>query len=186
MATVSDCANHLFISERRFREILDQGIVDRQPAGSYDLDVVREQYITHLREVAAGRSSSADGLDLTKERARLASEQADAQEMKNAASRGELLARGDVHAAVTEAFARVRAKLLALPSKIAPVAYGLPTIAEVRDKITDGVSEALSELSATRIAGVPASELAEGGAGRGSGLVGRVRAAAEPDGEPVG
>lgn len=158
MATVAEAADHLFLSERRFYELLDQGVVDRAGPGAYDLDVVREQYLEHIRGVAAGRTSGEDGLDLTAERARLAKEQADALEMKNARERGELLPRDDVHLSVTEAFTRVRAKLLALPSKLAPTVYGLNSIAEVRDKITNGVTEALAELSGTTVAGVSAPD----------------------------
>lgn len=158
MSTVADCANHLFLSERRFRELLDQGVIDRQPPSTYDEDLVREQYITHLREIAAGRSSKEGDLDLTEERARLAKEQADAQEMKNAVSRGELLARQDVTAAITASFARVRARLLAMPSKLAPSVIGVPTLAAIKKKISDAVKEALEELASTVVVGVPASD----------------------------
>lgn len=155
MATVAEAAEHLFLSERRFYELLDQGVVDRARPGAYDLDIVREQYLEHIRGVAAGRTSGPDGLDLTAERARVAKEQADQLEMKNARDRGELLPRDDVHLAVTDAFTRVRAKLLALPSKVAPTAFGLGTIAELKDAFTRAINEALAELSATVVARVP-------------------------------
>lgn len=157
MSTIAECANHLFLSERRFRELLDQGVVDRQPARGYDEDLVREQYISHLREVAAGRSSS-DGPDLTAERARLAKEQADAQEMKNAVSRGELLARADVTAAVTASFARVRARLLAMPSKLVPTILGITSPSELKEKFSDAINEALAELAGTVVVAVPEGE----------------------------
>jgi phage terminase Nu1 subunit (DNA packaging protein) len=156
MATVAEAAEHLFLSERRFYELLDQSVVTRMPASQYDLDIVREQYVEHLRGVAAGRTSGEDGLDLTAERARLAKEQADAQEMKNARERADLLPRDDVHLSVTESFTRVRAKLLSLPSKLAPMVFSLATLAEVRDVITKAINEALAELSSTTVAGVSA------------------------------
>jgi hypothetical protein len=187
MATIDETADHIFISSRRFHELLAQGVIDKQGRGEYELDVVREQYIEHLRSVAAGRGSADGAFDLTEERARLAKEQADAQEMKNAVARGELLPKLDVHVAVVEAFSRVRAKLLSLPSKVAPVIFGLGSIAEVREKVTDGISEALAELSGTRIAGVPASEFDQsGGDGGRAGLVDGADAAAEPKRKPVG
>lgn len=158
MATVAEAAAHLFLSERRFYELLDKGVVDRAGPGAYDLDVVREQYIANLQDVAAGRSAGGEGLDLTAERARVAKEQADQLEMKNAKERGELLPRDDVHMAVTESFTRVRAKLLALPSKVAPMAFGLGSIAELKDAITRAINEALAELSSTVVARVSASD----------------------------
>lgn len=162
MATVADCAAHLFLTERRFYELLGDGTIDRKPANGYDLDVVREQYIENLREVGAGRSSG-EGPDLTAERARLAKEQADAQEMKNAASRGELIARADVSAVVTASFARVRARLLALPSKIAPLVLGLTSLAEIKEKISDAINEALAELASTVVVAVFESDSEPGG-----------------------
>lgn len=47
-------------------------------------------YCDHLREVAAGRSSDADGVNLTTERALLAREQRDRIAMQNAVTRKEL------------------------------------------------------------------------------------------------
>jgi len=156
MATVAEAAGHIFLSERRLYELLDKGAIERADKGGYELERVRRQYIEHLRLEAAGRGSGEDGLSLERERARLASEQADAQEMKNAVTRGELLPRDDVHKAVTGAFARVRAKLLALPSKIAPRVVGQRSTAAVKEKISDAVNEALRELAGTQIAGTNA------------------------------
>ena len=109
-------------------------------------------YTAHLREIAAGRSNGEDDLDLVAERARLAKEQADAQEMKNAAMRGELLPRADVDAAVTGAFARVRARLISIPVKLAPVVMTVETPTEAQAAIRDAIYEALRELSDTSVA----------------------------------
>jgi phage terminase Nu1 subunit (DNA packaging protein) len=186
MSTIGEAADHLFITERRFYELLDQQIVSRMPAGQYDLNVVREQYLTHIRSVAAGRTAE-DGIGLSVERARVAKSQADAMEMKNARDRRELLPRTDVHLSVTEAFSRVRAKLLALPSKIAPTIFGLASIAEVRDIVTKAIHEALAELSSTTIAGIPVpAESGSGDAGGGTGLVGSVGTAPGPARKSVG
>lgn len=56
----------------------------------YSLKQLRVAYIRHLREIAAGRASTADkALDLAAERAALAREQRIGQAMKNAVARGE-------------------------------------------------------------------------------------------------
>ncbi len=91
---------------------------------------------------------------LAAERARLACAQADMQEMKNAALRGALLPRDEVTAAVQAAFARVRARLLAIPTRAAPRVVLLKGIAEVKALLTALVHEALQELSETKV--VPA------------------------------
>lgn len=157
MATVAEAAEHLFLSERRFYELLGEGVITRAGPGAYELELVREQYIEHLREAAAGRQAEPGALDLAGERARLASAQADGQEMRNAAARRELLPREDVHMAVAGAFARVRAKLLGLPSKVAPLTIGMKTPAAAKAVLEKHIHEALRELATTEIAGAAAA-----------------------------
>lgn len=60
MVTIVEAARHLSMSERRFRELLDLDIIIRQPRGQYNLDVVRRQYLTHLRAVIAWRTGKFD------------------------------------------------------------------------------------------------------------------------------
>lgn len=95
---------------------------------------------------------AADGdLNFEVERARKTKEEADHIEMKNAQLRRELLARGDVDAAVTGAFARVRARLLAVPSKVAAEAASVTDPLAAEDLIEGAVHEALAELASTDI-----------------------------------
>ena len=155
MVTGAEAARHIFVSERRFQELLGAGVIERKGRAGYDLNAVREAYIGHLREVAAGRmSADGEGLDLTAERARLAKEQADKLEMENAASRGELLPRGDVVSALQAVFARCRARLLSLPTKLAPLIVGEQSPAVVQDRITAGVHEALEELRGLKLVAI--------------------------------
>ena len=80
------------------------------------------------------------------------------QEMRNAVTRGDLLLRSDVTAIVTASFARVRARLLAIPSKVAPFLLGVVTLAKLKELIADAVNEALAELAATTVVGLSESE----------------------------
>lgn len=143
-------------------------------------------------------SASAGGvkgkpIDLAK--ARSAAAKAEQDEIKTAALKGMYLPRAGVTAAVQAAFARVRAKLLAMPSKSAPIVFGMKSAVTVQEKLTELVHEALAELSAT-IVGIEEESSrggdrdASGGDGgdRGGGeqLVAGDVAAAAPDGEPVG
>lgn len=75
MATIAEAALHCDLSERRFRELLDEGVIARATRGSYDLDEVRVQYIRHIREAASGRAGETNAL--ASEKARHAKEQAD-------------------------------------------------------------------------------------------------------------
>ena len=95
-----------------------------------------------------------DTLDLTAERARFAAAQADDREMKNDIARGDQITVAEFHLMVTSAFARVRAKMLALPSKMAPLVVGAKNAAEAQAMLRDVVHDALDELEATTAAGV--------------------------------
>ena len=85
-----------------------------------------------VTRATADRSGAGDQPNLEAERALLAREQRIAQEMKNQAARGQLLPRAEVTAAVQSAFTRVRARMLALPTKAAPQVVLLKAIAEVK------------------------------------------------------
>ena len=110
-------------------------------------------HITTARS-ALGDAGDAVALDLNVERARLASAQADDREMKNDLARGDQITVAEFHLMVTSAFARVRSKLLALPSKLAPLVIGAKTAVEAQAMIKDAVHDALNELAATNAAGV--------------------------------
>lgn len=130
---------------------------------------------------------------------RLARAKADQAEIKTAQLRGELLGAGDVARAVQGAFARVRAKLLSLPSKMAPRISTLGSAVEIEETLTELVHEALAELASTKVgteeagaeggdrdAGRDAPGGIAGDGGGGGDVVAGADAAAEADAEPVG
>lgn len=178
MATHAEFADHIGVSRQAVSEMVRKEIIPSTGRGKIDLNEARLAYCAHLREQAAGRRGSGDGgLDLTEERARKEKEQADHLEMKNAELRRELLQREDVAAAVVGSFARVRARLIGVPSKAAPMVMGLETPAEAEAVIRNAVYDALRELSETTVADL---------CGDDDGMVEDTGAAAGPDGEPVG
>lgn len=185
MATEAEVAAHLDLSDRRVRELKKEGLFASVQRGGYDLDACRSAYIRQLRERAAGRAGDGAGdLDLVQERARLAAAQADAQAMRNALSRAELLPRADVTKTVQAAFARVRAKLLSIPSRAAPLVSAMRTATEVQSKLTELLHEALAELAATRVVANDSAD--RSGGDDGDGLVAGDDAASDADRKPVG
>ena len=90
--------------------------------------------------------------DFGVERARLIKAKADLAEMEADGRRGELLPAESVEAAWTAVLARLRARLLVLPDRLAPLCVEETTIAGVRDQIRKAVREALDELAATSVA----------------------------------
>ena len=113
----------------------------------------------HMTTVLAAMDNGhGDTLDLTAERARFAAAQADDREMRNDLARGDQITVAEFHLMVTSAFARVRAKMLALPSKMAPLVVGAKNAAEAQAMLRDVVHDALDELEATTAAGVSEDE----------------------------
>ena len=159
MATNDEVASHLGISPTRVSELKSAGILPEARRRANDLNTCREVYLEHLREVAAGRmAKDGGGVDLVTERARLARAQAEKCERQNAIAEGKFLEVAVVHRLVTGSFARVRAKMLALPSKMAPLVAPAMEPAKAQGILRDVIHDALNELAATTVAGVSEDE----------------------------
>lgn len=112
-------------------------------------------YCEHLRAIAAGRMSESGDDGLTAERTRLTKEQADAQEMKNAVTRGELAPVVVLEETLEGAAARVAAVFEAIPGKIRRRLPDLP-MAAVRI-VTDEIGAARKIVAAMQLP-VPGAE----------------------------
>ncbi|RWR07709.1 terminase small subunit [Paenirhodobacter populi] len=116
-----DMCELLAISPAALSDLRKRGIAVRLGHDSYDLAASVSAYVTHLRGVASGRGGEEHTASLTAERARLAKEQADAQALKNAALRGEMVSASEVTRAWAEVLRQVRSRVLAVPSRIRSV-----------------------------------------------------------------
>lgn len=131
-------------SDRTVRELAEKGIAVRTKRGRYDLKQSVINHMRHLREVSAGRGGEKQILDLTAERARLAKEQADAQEMKNAQLRGDLLHVDDVVRNWQDIIRKATSAILAVPDRIAH-RHSIP--ADLREALDREIRETLNDLS---------------------------------------
>ncbi len=151
MATNDEVANHLGISPTRVSQLKSAGILPEARRRANNLTACRRAYLEHLREVAAGRGSKDGTVDLVAERARLTKAQAAKAERENAVAEGEFLPRCEVHTAMTATLMRVRSKLLAMPSKLAPYLVGIETPATAQEILKVEIYRALDELAGTKI-----------------------------------
>jgi len=151
MATQQEVADHLDVSDRTVRELIEKSILPDAGRGMLDLDACRVAYLRHLREIAAGRGGAAEQESLSTERARLAAEQREHYALRNAAARRELLPRTAVTLAVTGTFQRVRDKLMLLPDRMAGPLARLADPAVVRQRLADAIGGALAELAETAV-----------------------------------
>lgn len=113
-----DLCSLLGLSSGALSNLKDRGIAVHLGHDAYDLEATVRQYCAHLRGIAAGRGGEEHTANLTAERARLAKEQADAQALKNAALRGELVPAADVEREWGDVLRQVRARILAVPSRL--------------------------------------------------------------------
>lgn len=184
--TLAELSTWLGVSVKAISELQGTDRLPRWGRGDIPLKEAVVAYCKILREAAAGRSGAGGEAGLADQRSRLAAEQADKAAMENAARRRELLPVEEVNEAVTSAFARVRARLLAIPSKAAPRVHALGTAAEAQAVLTELVHEALEELADTRTVALLADADRGSDGGSGTGLVAGDEAAAPADGERVG
>lgn len=89
----------------------------------------------------------ADANNYEVEKARSEKNRADKLEMENAKTRGDFIDRADVIAALQKSFAAVRAKLLAIPTKAAPVVITLGDIPLAQRALKKFIHDALDELA---------------------------------------
>ena len=142
-------ARLLDLSERRIQQLSRDGVIPTAERGQYDLVAAVRGYVAYLRDLAVRAQAGAPDFGI--ERARLIKAKADLAEMEAHGRRGELLSAEDVEAAWTAVLARLRARLLVLPDRLAPLCVEETTIAGVRDQIRKAVREALDELSETPV-----------------------------------
>lgn len=101
-----------------------------------------------VAQMALGDTKS---LDIDEARRRKLAAEAALVELDLAKRRGDVIEIEEVAGVVGDDYANVRAKLLALPSKLAPQIIGAVDAAECQALIERGVSEALEELTADGI-----------------------------------
>lgn len=149
MATQIEIGKHLDMSDRNVRDLIKRGVLpgSRGPGG-LDLDECRVAYIRYMRGIASGQVSSSEDLDAAHERARKDKAQADKTELEVARLKRQMVIWAAVEKGWGGMLARLRSKLLTLPSKIAPLVQAsdgeYATITEITRK---AVSDALRELS---------------------------------------
>lgn len=167
LLSASELGGLIGISERRVRELRDQGTIE-DTGGKYRCGDSIRRYCASLRP-AAGKSAaggSVSAADLDAARVRLLTAQAEAREMLNAQMRGEAVLAEDLEVVAGALVDAIRAKLLALPTRAAPLVLGLASLPEVRDVLTGLAHEACADLAAESIV-TTAEDRARRRAGRG-------------------
>lgn len=132
-------------------------------------------WIFNTSEVAAWREEQAaqaalgetQSLDIEEARRRKLAAEAALAELDVAKRRGEVIEIEEVARVIGDDYANVRAKLLSIPTKLAPQLLGVEETAEIKGLIERALTEALEELTADGIYSGDLSDFEDQGAEEG-------------------
>ena len=110
--TTKIVAQYLDLSERRVRQLRDEGVLEEKAPGLYDLRSSVRRYINYLRGDEGGKADN-------EERAKLTKEKRIAAETENKVRNGEMYRKSDITVGMTTVVMNLRSRLLALPNKLA-------------------------------------------------------------------
>ncbi|MBO1928314.1 terminase small subunit [Thiomicrorhabdus sp. 6S2-11] len=122
MATVKEVAEHLGLTERRVKQMRQEGIIPTGKRGAgADLDACRMAYFNYLRvskESTATVDDDQIDIETKRENLRLTKARADAQELKNLVEKQQLLPVEIMQESLAKVAAQISSILDTLPSKI--------------------------------------------------------------------
>lgn len=138
-------AQWLGLTERRVRQLRDEGIIAEERQGLYDLQKTVLRYINYLRGIG--------DVSLQTERMKLTAEKRKAAEMDNEIRRGQLHRTEDIETGIKTLCFNVRSRFLAMPAKLSPeLAAAGRKQSKIFDILKNAIEEALEELSDYRVA----------------------------------
>jgi phage terminase Nu1 subunit (DNA packaging protein) len=142
-------AQLLNLSEQRIHQLVKVGM-PREARGQYDPMKCMQWYIRYLQAALEKKSvPMADGgyAGVREERVRLLRAEADLKEIELAKQRGTLIAIADVEAEMTELVLTTKARIMAIPPRLAPELVGETSRVMIEAKIAKSCKEALTLLS---------------------------------------
>lgn len=136
------------VSDSRIRQLARENIIIRAAKGRYKLLESIKNYILTLKmKMEADNSELSDGeIDLEEEKAIHERVKRRISELKLQTMKGELHKSEDVERVMTDMLVSVKAKLLSMPTKLAPILVSRNDIDFVRSVINREVLETLNEL----------------------------------------
>lgn len=174
--TVTTLANTFNLTPRRIQQLVAEGTIPKADKGKYNLQECSHGYVTFLQNREADNEDETH--DAAVERARLLKAQADKTELEVKAMNGEMVPAEQVEMLWSSLVAAFRARMLALPIRLAHRVMSLKTYPEVEGCLREHVYEALDELSRNdpeQYSIIASEESGEPGG-----------TAAEPEDQPVG
>lgn len=141
--TSKEISEILGLSDRRIRQLANDGALVRVSHGKFDLSASIRAYI----DFNINKEKSESEIDKTEEEAKWTRARREKTELEVKIIKGELHRSADVERVMNHMLGAFRGKLLSLPSKIAPQLLAKTDINIVKDKLKDAVYEAMTELA---------------------------------------
>ncbi len=143
--TTVELAMALNLTDRRVRQLRSDGVIEAMGRNKYDLTQALQGYINFL--TGGSDNSKEVSSNYHSERAKLTKAKRETAEIELALLRNEVHAAEDITAVVAGMLMAFRARLLALPTKMAPMLLAQTELTKIQDILRSGVYECLSELS---------------------------------------
>jgi terminase small subunit / prophage DNA-packing protein len=152
--TAGKTAKRLSISTRQLQNYVDQGLpkVGHGKRSYFEWEAVYKWMMEREAEKSRPKSVKEDAKNLAEAQLRKINAEAALAELKLARERGEVVNVQDVEKAVSGQIANARARLLAMPSKLAGLLVGL-TKPKIKTQLESEVNQALAELTKTATEG---------------------------------
>ena len=135
------------VTDRRIRQMAEEGIIVRAAKGRYNLVESLKNYILSLKLAAEGATMEGpDGkIDIDEEKALHERVKRHISELKLQTMKGELHKAEDVERVMSDMLAAFKTRVMNIPSKVAPILEDRDA-GYIKDRLTNEVVEALNEL----------------------------------------
>ena len=138
------------VSDRRIRQLADEGILTKVSSGRYNLQESLHSYILQLRvanDVERNQPDLEDKLDFGVEKAMHERVKRHITELKYALMKGQVHRSEDVEGVMTNMLINFKTKLMNLPSKLTPLLVDRDDKKYILNLLTNEMHEVMSELS---------------------------------------
>ena len=141
--TTAAVAKFLNLTDRRVRQLRDEGVIREIRPGLYNLLEVNHAYIDYLK----GDTPVEEKISYHEERAKLVRAKRQNQELDLRLRERELHESAEVEAVISEMLANFKVRLMAIPAKLSPLLASKKSKTEIYKIMSEAVEEALQELS---------------------------------------
>lgn len=146
--SVTTLAQFLNLTPRQVQNLANDGVIHKDARGEYEMAASIQSYIRYLQRSRQGNSGSDELLKIKTRKEEAKTRMA---EMEVRRLEGELIPASDVAKAWTDMVAHLRAKMLALPAKLAPQLLAAEDLNATQTLLKKQITEALQELAGTYV-----------------------------------